>query len=255
MEQHEIHLSRLARRWHDGTTSAAAKRCRSVRRWPPTGSGGADGVGSPENSSQKTCDVRSGRTATVLSCEHGSFGSGGRRRWRGPCGAGRRAGTSVGTPARGSWRRRCRCGRAQISALLRAQLADIAEFDRAEAWRGDGAGSMTVWVTEQCGVSASTARQWVRAATDLAELPVLSESLASGEMSLDKVAPLAEVASPETEADIRSAAATGRSSRLGISPSGTRRRRRRWPARRAGVRAPDPALQRCPADDVGGFHT
>ncbi len=94
----------------------------------------------------------------------------------------------------------------QISALLREQLADIAEFDSAEAWRGDGAGSMTMWVTDQCGVSASTARQWVRAAADLAELPALSESLASGEMSLDKVAPLAEVASPETDAEIRSAA-------------------------------------------------
>ena len=66
---------------------------------------------------------------------------------------------------------------------------------------------MIMWVTEQCGVSASTARQWVRAAADLAELPALSESLASGEMSLDKVAPLAEVASPETDAEIRSAAA------------------------------------------------
>src|ERR1700723_1317891 len=85
---------------------------------------------------------------------------------------------------------------AQISALLRQQLADIAEFDQAEAWRGDGAGSMTTWVTDQCGVSASTARQWVRAAADLVALPALSESLASGEMSLDKVAPLAEVASP-----------------------------------------------------------
>jgi hypothetical protein len=100
---------------------------------------------------------------------------------------------------------RARAG--QISALLREQLADIAEFDRAEAWRGDGAGSMAVWVTDQCGVSASTARQWVRTAADLAELPALSESLASGEMSLDKVAPLAEVASPDTEAEIRSAAA------------------------------------------------
>jgi hypothetical protein len=95
----------------------------------------------------------------------------------------------------------------QISALLSRQLADIAEFDRAEAWRGDGAGSMVMWVTEQCGVSASTARQWVRAAADLAALPGLSESLASGEMSLDKVAPLAEVASPETEAEISTAAA------------------------------------------------
>ena len=115
---------------------------------------------------------------------------------------------------------------AQISALLSDQLADIAEFDRAEAWRGDGAGSMSMWVTEQCGVSASTARQWVRAAADLAALPALSESLASGEMSLDKVAPLAEVASPETDAEIQSAAAHWTVSRSGISPSGTGRPRR-----------------------------
>ena len=31
----------------------------------------------------------------------------------------------------------------RISALLREQLADIAEFDEAESWRGDGAVSMT----------------------------------------------------------------------------------------------------------------
>ena len=105
---------------------------------------------------------------------------------------------------------------AQISALLREQLADIAEFDVAEAWRGDGAGSMTMWVTEQCGVSASTARQWVRTAADLAELPALSESLASGEMSLDKVAPLAEVASPETDAEIRSGSGRRGGSRVTV---------------------------------------
>ena len=72
-----------------------------------------------------------------------------------PCGAGHRAGTSAVIPAR-------RIGgtaadRAAVGADLRAaageQLADIAEFDRAEGWRGDGAVSMINWVTAQCGVS------------------------------------------------------------------------------------------------------
>ena len=41
-----------------------------------------------------------------------------------------------------------RAGR--IAALHREQLADIAEFDEAESWRGDGAVSMIAWVTAQC---------------------------------------------------------------------------------------------------------
>lgn len=98
-----------------------------------------------------------------------------------------------------------RAGR--ISALHREQLADIAEFDRAEGWRGDGAVSMVAWVTGQCGVSTSTARQWVRSATNLESLPCLAEGLASGALSLDLVQPLAEVASPSSDAALREASA------------------------------------------------
>ncbi len=96
---------------------------------------------------------------------------------------------------------------AQISALHREQLSDIAEFDRAEGWRGDGAVSMIAWVTGQCGVSTSTARQWVRSATNLETLPCLAEGLSRGELSLDLVEPLAEVASAETDASLREASA------------------------------------------------
>ncbi len=94
---------------------------------------------------------------------------------------------------------------ARISALHREQLSDIAEFDRTESWRGDGAVSMIAWVTAQCGVSTSTARQWVRSATNLESLPCLAEGLASGELSLDLVEPLAEVASPSSDAALREA--------------------------------------------------
>lgn len=96
-------------------------------------------------------------------------------------------------------------GRA-ISALQADLLADIAEFDRAEGWRGDGAVSMVAWVTEECRVSAATARQWVRAAARLGALPGLAEGLASGQLPLDLVAPLAEVATEESDATLASAA-------------------------------------------------
>jgi len=95
----------------------------------------------------------------------------------------------------------------RISALHREQLADIAEFDRAEGWRGDGAVSMVAWVTGQCGVSTSTARQWVRSAANLESLPCLASGLASGELSLDLVEPLAEVATASTDAALREASA------------------------------------------------
>jgi uncharacterized protein DUF222/HNH endonuclease len=96
-------------------------------------------------------------------------------------------------------------GRA-ISALQADLFSDIAEFDRDEGWRGAGAVSMDAWLTEACGVSNGTARQWVKAASSLESLPHLSEAFAEGVLSLDAVAPLAAVATPASDADIARAA-------------------------------------------------
>jgi hypothetical protein len=93
----------------------------------------------------------------------------------------------------------------ELSATQRALFADIAEFDRSEAWRGDGAVSMVAWLTERCGVSGATARVWVRAAAQLESLPHLAGALADGTLSLDAVAPLADVATPETDAALADA--------------------------------------------------
>ncbi len=93
----------------------------------------------------------------------------------------------------------------EFASLQRELLADIAKFDEAEAWRGDGSTSMVAWVTGQCRVSTSTARQWVRSAGNLTSLPRLAEGLASGELSLDLVEPLAEVATPATDEALRQA--------------------------------------------------
>jgi hypothetical protein len=95
-------------------------------------------------------------------------------------------------------------GRA-LSSLQRAQFEDIAEFDRSEAWRGDGAISMAAWLTERCQVSGATARAWTRTAAQLESLPHLAGALADGTLSLDVVSPLAAVATPATDSELAKA--------------------------------------------------
>src|SRR6202012_653745 len=83
---------------------------------------------------------------------------------------------------------------------------DIAEFDRSEAWRGDGALSMRDWLVASCHISRARARTLVDAASREKELPALSGPLADGRLTLDVFAPLAAVASPETDAELAQAA-------------------------------------------------
>jgi hypothetical protein len=99
-------------------------------------------------------------------------------------------------------------GRA-LATLQHEFLTDVAAFDAAEAWRGDGAVSMAAWLTERLGVSGATARMWAQTATRLTELPELAATLASGDTSLDLVAPLAAMATPTTDAKLATRASAG----------------------------------------------
>ncbi len=99
-------------------------------------------------------------------------------------------------------------GRA-LATLQHEFLTDVAEFDVAEAWRGDGAVSMAAWLTERLGVSGATARIWAQTATRLTELPALAATLAAGDASLDLVAPLAAMATPATDAKLATRATDG----------------------------------------------
>jgi hypothetical protein len=83
-----------------------------------------------------------------------------------------------------------------------AMLPEIAEFDRTEAWRGDGYLSMTDWLAGVYRVSAHRARTLVDAARCGAQLPALSGALAEGRLSLDVFVPLAEVATRESDAEL-----------------------------------------------------
>lgn len=81
-------------------------------------------------------------------------------------------------------------------------LREIAEFDRTEAWRGDGSLSMRDWLVAHCRISRARARTLVTAAADAGQLPALSEALSQGRLTLDVFAPLAAVATPMTDADL-----------------------------------------------------
>ena len=89
-----------------------------------------------------------------------------------------------------------------ISAHQSQLLAAVTELERRKAWRVDGATSMVAWLVQRCGVSTSTARDWVTAALKLQKLPKISDALSQGKLSFDQVKPLVEVAKPETDATL-----------------------------------------------------
>jgi len=78
-------------------------------------------------------------------------------------------------------------------------LANVAEADRRSLWRGTGARDMAHYLWMRHGISDWKARRWVAAAHALEQLPAISEALATGELSIDKVVELTRFATPETE--------------------------------------------------------
>ncbi|HEX9818812.1 MAG TPA: DUF222 domain-containing protein [Methylomirabilota bacterium] len=91
---------------------------------------------------------------------------------------------------------------AELSAHLdaaTARLLDmIREFDAREGWN-TGFRSCAEWLSWRVNLDIGTARQKVRVARALPQLPRLAQALARGELSYAKVRALTRVARPETE--------------------------------------------------------
>ena len=69
-------------------------------------------------------------------------------------------------------------------------------------WAAQGALSCAHWLSWACGIDTHTAREKVRVARALGELPLLSEALAKGELGYSKVRALTRIATSENEADL-----------------------------------------------------
>ena len=84
-----------------------------------------------------------------------------------------------------------------------AILVLLGEVDRRQAYRDDGATSSEAWAVERFGVSTPTARAYAHLADKAWEIPHLMGALCAGDLTLDKVRAVADVATPETDRDLR----------------------------------------------------
>ena len=81
-------------------------------------------------------------------------------------------------------------------------LTQLREFDRVDGWHGAGALSCAHWLSWRVGMDLGAAREKVRVAKKLAELPVLDAALRKGEISYSKVRAMTRVATAGNEADL-----------------------------------------------------
>ena len=77
--------------------------------------------------------------------------------------------------------------RSCVGAAVREQLRLIARVDEADLYLEEGARNTAHWLCMYLGVSTWKAHRLIRAAHALEHLPLISEALISGELSLDKV--------------------------------------------------------------------
>ncbi|MEE8488475.1 MAG: DUF222 domain-containing protein, partial [Gemmatimonadota bacterium] len=91
---------------------------------------------------------------------------------------------------------------AHIHAATHRLLVLIAEFDRRRGWELGGHRSCAHWLSVRTGFDLGSAREKVRAARALTELPLISASMSRGELSFSAVRALSRVATPENEEDL-----------------------------------------------------
>jgi len=91
---------------------------------------------------------------------------------------------------------------ARLAAGMARWLGLLAEFDRRGAYEAWGCASCVAWVVWQCGLDPRSAREHLRVARALEDLPEIRAAMTAGELSFSRVRALTRVATPETEATL-----------------------------------------------------
>ena len=86
-----------------------------------------------------------------------------------------------------------------MAAAMCLFLVMISELDRREAYLASEMRSMAHWIAWKCAVGLSAAREQVRVARALRELPAITERFGLGQLSYSKVRALTRIATRETE--------------------------------------------------------
>lgn len=87
----------------------------------------------------------------------------------------------------------------QLNALNYSFIKMLDAFDQCEGWAGAGIKSFAHWLNWQCGIGAVEAREKVRVARALRDLPQIDEAFRTGEASYTKVRAMTRVATPDNE--------------------------------------------------------
>ena len=100
---------------------------------------------------------------------------------------------------------------AELSARIQAAtwelLSLIRQFDERNGWAG--CTSCAEWLGWRTGLAPGAAREHVRVARALADLPKLSDAMRRGRVSYSKMRAVTRVATPETEDDLLNVALSG----------------------------------------------
>jgi hypothetical protein len=88
---------------------------------------------------------------------------------------------------------------AHIHAATYRLLELIREYDDSHGWAGPGLNSCAHWLNWKCGINLGAAREKVRVAHALKELPGISEKFRRGEVSYSKVRAMTRVATEKNE--------------------------------------------------------
>jgi len=89
-----------------------------------------------------------------------------------------------------------------LDAATHRLLECVRQFDAECGWAAQGAVSCAHWLSWRIGLDPTTAREKVRVARALGQLPAIDAALKSGQLSYAKVRALTRVATPETEAKL-----------------------------------------------------
>lgn len=97
----------------------------------------------------------------------------------------------------------------QLNVNTYRWLVLLDEFDDAGGWHGAGIVSLAHWLNWKCGIDLGAAREKVRVAKALPNLPRVSAAMARGALSYSKARAITRVATPETEEYLLGIAANG----------------------------------------------
>lgn len=97
---------------------------------------------------------------------------------------------------------------ARIQAATYELLVMIHQFDEREGW-GEGFPSCAHWLNWRTGLGLGAAREKVRVAKALANLPLMSDAMRRGRISYSKVRAITRVATPDTEERLLTFAGSG----------------------------------------------